>query len=223
MFEVNAKERGRGRQCTKYQIGKSTIASGSDRKRNYIRAYCVMTFPAAVKRSSIVVLKCQQIEGAALMRSLVATAVRNKFHAVLSVCVLSGVACFGLLCNTLHAAPENSVTAVDAPTVRPIPVDTVLERRRFSREEPFRVSPDNQLVAFVSCGLADGPLAAQTSELMHTRTGMRYYARGCVLEVQNLRSGHRQQVNKAGFAVMPAWSPDGHMLAYYAEADRPSV
>jgi dipeptidyl aminopeptidase/acylaminoacyl peptidase len=155
------------------------------------------------------------------MGSRVATLIRDKFYAVLSMCVLCGVGWFGSVNITLHAAPKsprsNRTTDGNAATVRPIPVDATLRERRFSAEEPFTVSPDNQFVAFVSCGLAGGPQAAQSSELMHTRTGMRIYARGCTLEVQDLRSGHRQHVNKAGFAFEPAWSPDGQLLAYYSD------
>jgi dipeptidyl aminopeptidase/acylaminoacyl peptidase len=155
------------------------------------------------------------------MRSRVSTSMRDKFAAAFSTCVLWTGACIGLKCITVRAASERAgahrLSTSDAAVARPIPVETILQEKSLNWEEPFTVSPDNQLVAFVQCGLTDDPSLDQLSSYTHTRTGMRIYARGCTVQLQDLRSGHRKQVNTAGAAFGPAWSPDGQTLAYYSD------
>jgi dipeptidyl aminopeptidase/acylaminoacyl peptidase len=102
--------------------------------------------------------------------------------------------------------------------VRPISIDQALQERRFNQYEPFAISPDDQFVAFAPCGLPDSFNEASIGSKNVAGRGLYFYAAGCHVEVEDLRTSKREQINSAGsIAFLPAWSPDGHWLAYYSD------
>jgi dipeptidyl aminopeptidase/acylaminoacyl peptidase len=105
---------------------------------------------------------------------------------------------------------------VQAQTVDSLSLDAVLAQPIFPSYVPISLSPDGQWVAFT---LQSGGRTVESNGRSYSTTGVPEQFVGCAVWIANVNTGETLRViggdSVTGWA--PQWSPDGRLLAFYAD------
>lgn len=105
---------------------------------------------------------------------------------------------------------------VQAQATDSLPLDAALAQPLFPSYVPISLSPDGQWVAFT---LRSRSRTAEGNGRDYGATGVPEQFMGCAVWIANLKTGQSLRVigGDSVTAWAPQWSPDGHLLAFYAD------
>ncbi len=116
-----------------------------------------------------------------------------------------------LMCS---AATPDAITAQEA---KPLAVEDALQTKEFSPLMSIAISPDGRLLAYT---VQDNGRARPFDLGIYDRTGVPPGALGADIWIQDIESGTVRNLSGGqGDNWLPAWSPDGHSLAFLSSRD----
>lgn len=117
-------------------------------------------------------------------------------------------------------APAARAAAQSTGAGGALDVRDVLSIRGFADRVQVALSPDSRLVAFTLQNPARQATLEQAGSPYYSLTGAPKGHAGTDVLIADTRSGQtRSLTGDSGSSYSPAWSPDGHMLAFYSDRD----
>jgi len=118
--------------------------------------------------------------------------------------IVAAVLCCGITLATATPAQER----------KPITVEDVLKSNQLARLVPIALSPDGVRLAYT---VQDNRRAKAFDRKTYYRTGLPPWGIGADIWIQNLEPGEARNLTGGnGDNWLPAWSPDGHYLAFFS-------
>ncbi len=104
---------------------------------------------------------------------------------------------------------------------KPIAVDDILKTKRIAPFVPIALSPDGKRLAYT---VQDNRRANAFDSKAYYRTGLAFWGSGSDIWIQNPEPGEvRNLTGGNGENWLPAWSPDGHYLAFFSTRGKSQV
>src|ERR1700693_1326635 len=104
--------------------------------------------------------------------------------------------------------------ATAAQERKPIAVDDILSTKRIAPLGPIALSPDGKRLAYT---VQDNRRANAFDKKTYDRTGVAFWGSGSDIWIQSLEPGEVRNLTEGnGDNWLPAWSPDGHYLAFFS-------